>query len=137
LSRKFKTQFDKRPVKDGVYPCDEFLPGDGVDPRFETTERKHVPNRKALQLCSQVLDSLNLILSACSDISLQQLQVGSVLPAPDSTQLLVVLVAPDGLDQDEVLMKVQAAYGMLRTEVARSICRKRVPQLKFVVKRGL
>jgi ribosome-binding factor A len=137
MGRKFKTQFDKRPVKDGVYPCDEILPGDGIDPRYETEEPRRVPNRKALQLCSQVFDALNLILSACSDNWLQQLHVGSIVPAPDSTQLLVTVVAPDDMALDEALDKIQLAYGMIRSEVARSINRKRVPQLKFVVKRGV
>lgn len=134
MGRRFKTQFDKRPVKDGHYPCDDLLPGDGVDPRYDEQEHKKVPNRKALQLCSQIFDALNLILSACSDPLLQQLYVGSVVPAPDSTQLLITLVAPKDMDKDKVFGSVQGACGMIRSEVARSICRKRVPQLRFIVK---
>jgi ribosome-binding factor A len=58
----------------------------------------------------------------------------SVTPAPDASQLLV-LVAPavqgSCLDPNTVAMKLAAATGRLRSEVATAITRKRAPKLLF------
>jgi ribosome-binding factor A len=130
---KFKTQFDKRPVKDGVFPCDEFLPGDGVDPRYDyEAEQRNVVNRKALQLCAQIRDTLNLSISQFGDPLLREMYVDSVIPAPDSTQLLVTFVTEH--NPDEVFEHVQKASGLIRSEVATGINRKRVPNLRYQVR---
>lgn len=146
MKRRFKSQSDKRPVKDGLFSSDEVLPGDGVDPRLESKEVHKIVNRKALQLCAQVMDALNLALPALSDDMLRELYVYSVIPAPDSSQLLVTVIPahmPDSwltrlpgepYDVKEIAERLQRANGKLRSEVAISINRKRVPQLKFVVK---
>ena len=130
---KFKTQFDKRPVSGGVFPCDELLEGDGLDPRYDRGFTHKVANRKALQLCAQVRDSLNLVLASLSDDALRDLYVDSVIPAPDSTQLLAIVITVN--DPDEVSQHIHKASGLLRSEVATSINRKRVPNLKFQVRR--
>ena len=129
---KFKAQFNKRPVRDGHFPCDDMLPGDGVDPRYDRSESRRVPNRKALQLCAQVMEVLNLSLGSISSVFLQ---VVSVVPAPDSTQLLVTLARRDDTPDQVVLEKVQGMYGWIRSEVAQGITRKRVPNLKFIVEK--
>lgn len=131
--RRFKTQFNKRPVVDGVFPCDEIREGDGEDPRLDREPRK-VANRKALQLCSQIKDSLNIILGYCADEILMCLTVDSVIPAPDSSQLLVSVIAPDDIDKVEVMEHLGWAGGKIRTEIASSIHRKKVPQIRFEVK---
>lgn len=127
---KYKTQFDKRPVKDGIFPCDELLEGDGIDPRYDSKDRK-VANRKALQLCSQVQNALNLSLPSLADETLQNLYVSSVVPASDSTQLLVTITSGDNVDKDVVLSKMAAVSGKLRADIAGSIHRKKVPNLRF------
>jgi ribosome-binding factor A len=117
--------------------CGEVHPDDGVDPRdlFRSPTNRKVTNRKTLQLCSQVADTLNLVLSGeCADDVLQSLHVVAVQPAPNASQLLVV-VSPSSaaldLDPLAVLERLARANGRLRSEVAAAIVRKRAPQLVF------
>ena len=110
---------------------------DGQDPKefFRKSKQVKKTDRKAMQLCSQVADTLSLVLSGeCSDEVLQNLLVAEVTPAPDASQLLVVLSPAPGsqpLADDEVMAAVRAASGRLRTEVAGAISRKRAPRLVF------
>jgi ribosome-binding factor A len=95
-------------------------------------------NRKALQLCSQVAETLNYVLSGdCDDELLQNLQVASVVPAPNASQLLVtvypVVAGGAAIEAAEVRRRLSQASGRLRTEVARSITRKKAPNLLFQV----
>ena len=63
--------------------CGEIHSDDGVDPRdlFRSPTNRKVTNRKTLQLCSQVADTLNLVLSGeCADDVLQSLHVVAVKP---------------------------------------------------------
>jgi ribosome-binding factor A len=88
-----------------------------------------------LQLCSQVADTLNLVLSGeCADEFLQCLQVVAVRPAPDASQLLV-LVSPSSVDPVpdpvKVMQHLAVASGRLRAEVAAAIVRRRAPKLVF------
>ena len=97
----------------------------------------HKENRKAKQLCRQVLETLDLVLSGdCRDELLQSLHVVSVVPAPNSSRLLVTVFAdlPSELfDHQQILERVDDQMGRLRAEVAASINRKRVPSLVFHV----
>jgi len=110
--------------------CEEFLQGDGINPKYDNVP-KRVKNRKALQLCSQIMDILHLSLGQFGDDLLRNCYIKSVVPAPDSTQLLVTLISQD--NPQEVFSHAQNASGLLRNEVANNISRKRVPQLKFQV----
>src|SRR5262249_35734345 len=96
-----------------------------------------VPNRKALQLCDQVAQTLGFVLvGECGDDLLRDLVVEAVVPAPNSAHLLVTVAMPaDGPDPARVLEHLQAAMGMLRSEVAAAIHRKKVPLLTFRVAR--
>ncbi len=91
-------------------------------------------DRKTLQLCSQVADTLNQVLAGeCDDDVLRELQVLSVVPAPDATQLMVI-VAPafaEGRKYAEVLCRLAEASKLLRAEVAAAITRRRAPKLLF------
>jgi ribosome-binding factor A len=131
----------KRPFPTRRRPdvCGELGPGDGVDPRDEGRERRSSDrgNRKTLQLCHQVAETLGLVLAGeCSDQTLQNLRILAVRPAPDATQL-AVLVCRDGSEASEdagsILQRLERVAGRLRTEVAASISRKRVPRLLFYV----
>lgn len=104
--------------------------GDGRDPRYDRGDRK-ADNRKALQLCSQVKDVLNMALAGMADEVVQNLYVESIQPAPDSTHLLA-LVRTDG-DALVAQQHVSRASGLLRTEVGAGINRKRVPHITFQV----
>ncbi len=122
--------------------CADVHPDDGVDPKeffsprvSSTQKQTQAVSRKTLQLCSQVADTLNLVLSGdCADECLQCLQVVTVTPAPNASQLLVVVssssagAAPDPATVSERLAR---ANGRLRSEVAAAIVRRRVPRLIF------
>ena len=115
--------------------CAEVHPDDGSDPsEFFRPTRKQGSNRKANQLCHQVGETLSLALSGEFDEVLRDLRVAVVTPAPDATQLLVLVVpavAGSDLDPDAVRAKLAAASGRLRSEVAAAITRRRAPKLLF------
>lgn len=118
--------------------CAEVHEEDGSDPReyFRAGKKHRKTNRKTLQLCHQVAETLNYLFSGdCRMALLQNLQVASVVPAPDASQLLVTVcpaVQPDGpVDEREVLAGLSAAASHLRCEVAAAITRKRAPKLVF------
>jgi len=111
-------------------------PEDGVDPRTEPRDRpRPVYNRKALQLCSQIAETLHCVLQGeCDDEVLRDLLVQSVEPAPDSTRVLVtVCLSPAAPDRTpvEVLERLHQAYGTLRSEIASAIHRRKTPELMF------
>jgi ribosome-binding factor A len=97
----------------------------------------HKESRKAKQLCRQVAQTLDLVLSGdCRDELLQSLHVISVVPAPNSSRLLVTVSADlpvEEFDRQEILESLERQTGRLRAEVAASISRKRVPSLVFHV----
>jgi ribosome-binding factor A len=119
--------------------CGELGADDGVDPREWARERPsgRSGNRKALQLCRQVAETLDQVLSGdCRDEDLQSLHVVAVDPCPDSSRLLITLESdlPEGLfDRARILERLEEQAGRLRSEVAGSIARKRVPMLAFRV----
>lgn len=118
--------------------CGRPGPDDGIDPRaFLKPHQERRRCRKDLQLCRQVLETLNYVLSGeCHDEILQGLIVCSVVPAPDAHRLLVT-VCPLGHDTSEsateILQRLLMAQGRLRFEVANSICRRKTPELVFSV----
>jgi len=99
----------------------------------------HKEIRKAKQLCRQVAETLDLVLSGdCRDELLQSLHVISVVPAPNSSRLLVTVSADlpvEEFDRQEIFIVelLERQTGRLRAEVAASINRKRVPSLVFYV----
>lgn len=119
--------------------CSELGPEDGLDPRtWLRAEKPRVKNRKALQLCSQVARTLQLVLAGeCGDDLLRELSVTAVEPAPHSGRLLVTLALPDGrIAVPAVLAQLQRAGGKLRAAVAAEIHRRKAPLLVFQVVRG-
>lgn len=112
--------------------CAELSPEDGVDPKLLIRTGESADRRKTWQLCSQVHDALRLILGEAADERLQALEVREVLPAPNDSQLLVLLVPLDPQTPEncrEIERALQLAAGWLRTEIAGSITRKRAPRL--------
>lgn len=97
----------------------------------------HKESRKAQQLCRQVAETLDLVLSGdCRDELLQSLHVMSVTPTPNSSRLLVTVSADlprEVFDRQQILDLLERQNGRLRAEVAASINRKRVPSLVFHV----
>jgi ribosome-binding factor A len=116
----------------------EISPEDGMDPRdFARKDRPRKGDRKVRQLCSQVAETLSLVLSGeCADDLLQSLHVVAVDPAPDASQLLVTVGAGcpgEMIDSDAALARLARMAGKLRCEVAAAITRKRAPKLVFRV----
>jgi ribosome-binding factor A len=117
--------------------CGQLSEDDAVDPRdfFKPPKLRGGPDRKTLQLCSQVAETLAMVLAGeCDDELLQELQVDTVAPAPNASQLAVTLRAPRSLDDAaaaEILRRLDRAAGMLRCEVAAAITRRRAPKLVF------
>ena len=98
---------------------------------------ERIPPRKTLQLCRQIAETLNAVLSGESrDELLQTLFVESVVPAPDVAQMLVTVQTLDSesvFSEADILSRLQGASGWLRAEVAAAITRKRAPNLVFQV----
>jgi len=119
--------------------CGQLHEDDGVDPReyFKTATNRGKPNRKVLQLCSQVAQTLNLVLAGeFDDEFLHNLQVESVDPAPNASQLCVsvsCLAADETVPPQEILDRLAKVAGRLRAQVAAAITRKRAPKLVFRV----
>jgi len=91
-------------------------------------------DRKDLQLCRQVAETLSFVLGDCGDDCLRDLHVVRVVPAPDASQLLVIVGSPPGetpAAPREVLERLQARAPAFRAEVAQAITRKRAPALLF------
>jgi hypothetical protein len=109
-----------------------------VDPDFasaleELSDRQLARGRhadhKARQLCRQVQRALSLAL----DGDLDELFIAEVTPASGCARLLVHVVIPGERSPADVLGKLRERAPRLRAEVARSISRKRAPELAFVL----
>jgi ribosome-binding factor A len=118
--------------------CSDIGPDDGVEPRtyFRQSPDNKPHNRKALQLCGEVFRALSHSLAwELGDATLSELCVEAVVPAPNSTHLLVIVSLPDGVDPAIVRERLQRYMGRLRAEVAAAIHRRRVPELTFQIER--
>jgi ribosome-binding factor A len=113
----------------------ELGPEDGTDPRLVPREELRVTNRKALQLCGQVERALHGVLASLADDVIRELLVVSVEPAPNAGRLLVTLARSPAADPavgpDAVEARLSGAIGLLRSEVARAVVRRRAPELAF------
>jgi ribosome-binding factor A len=113
-------------------------PGDGIDPRDERRAAARQgagrPSRKALQLARQVAHTLDAALAMSRDPLVRDLQVESVVPAPDVTRFLVTVVSLRTLtpeDARRTLERLAEQNAELRLEVAGAISRRKTPQLAF------
>jgi len=115
--------------------CGEIHEDDGIDPRtYFKSKRNRKENRKTKQLCQQVARTLNLCLNDCDDSIVQSMFLEAVHPAPDSSCLLVhVQCDVDEFDHAKALQAIRNQTARLQFEIARSINRKRVPNLVFSV----
>lgn len=121
--------------------CGQVGPDDGLDPRdFFRKKETRGTSRKDWQLCRQVAETLNYVLSGeAHDDVLLGLLVQQVEPAPDASRLLVTVGSLDRSDQTDpstILLHLQQATKRLRAEVASSISRKKAPELIFHVAFG-
>ena len=116
--------------------CSEIGPDDGVDPRSDGhANAPRGPGRKALQLCRQVAEALDAVFAGCGDEVLNGLCVTGVKPNPHAGRLLVTVAATPAAEPVPVTVaqeRLGRAAGMLRSEVAAAIHRRRAPELTFV-----
>ena len=117
--------------------CAEVGVGDGLNPRDDQQGCERKQSRKSRQLCRQVAEALDWVLSGDShDELLQSLRVADVQPAPFSSRLLVTVVTDlpaEEVDRQSLLDRLQEHAGRLRSEVAASINRRKAPTLVFQV----
>ncbi|MFN7627823.1 MAG: hypothetical protein ACK5PZ_13410 [Pirellula sp.] len=113
--------------------------GDGEDPRYDVRSSFSSSNkfdRKAAQLCSQIRRALEFIIPEVLQDSDWDAVVLDVRPAPNTGHLLVLLQAIEDLDGDRCQQLEAAVFrrvGQIRTAVAGSIQRRKVPTLTFRV----
>ena len=131
MSRRKKSTPQRVPL------CAEFHEDDGIDPRlFFKQGSDQRDDRKDRQLCKQVMRTLRLVLATCADSRVRELEVQSVVPAPDSSRLLVRVCTTETTaraSSQDIVARLQLAQPYLRAEVAAAICRKRAPELAFEV----
>lgn len=130
-----KRRMIRRPRRESL--CAELGEDDGIDPRRFFKNEDAGDDRKTQQLCKQVFRTLVLVLGGeCRDAVLHEVEIQSVLPAPDSSRLLVTVEFGGSLrarTPEDILGRLQAVQPFLRCEVAAAICRKRAPDLVFQV----
>lgn len=112
---------------------------DAIDPKhyFSNKRKSKTQYRKAYQLCRQVADTFQLVLTN-DDPELDGLIVLDVVPAPDSRRMLVLLALPadqvkSASEVDAIMARLQTHVPRLRSEIARSINRRKTPQLLFEI----
>jgi len=118
--------------------CGQLHDDDCVDPKdyFKPMRNYDAADKKAKQLCRQAFETLEMAFSDCDQELMQSMFVASVVPAPDSSRLLVTVgvdLLPVEFSQPLILALLRDQTPRLRAELARSISRKRVPNLTFRV----
>ena len=115
--------------------CGEIHEDDGIDPRtYFKSKRNRKENRKTKQLCQQVARTLNLCINDCNDPIVQSMFLVGVVPAPDSSCLLIHVECDiEEFDHSAAMMAIRSQTARLQFEISRAIHRKRVPNLTFSV----
>jgi hypothetical protein len=115
-------------------------PYEEADPRrfFDKTDRSGNRNWKVQQLCKQVERAAAVTLAGeCEGDALLGAAVVFVEPAPDSSRLMATVALAPGKGSDDVAAARAALArwaASFREEVARTIHRKRVPEIVFDVR---
>ena len=100
--------------------------------RREFIEPGH--DHRLQQVSAQAHEVLSLAIEGeCRDPVLQQLSVRRVLPDPDGSRLAVYVSAPEGASAPEILEALERAKGLLRSQLASELNKKRTPNLRFVL----
>jgi ribosome-binding factor A len=102
-----------------------------ADSAFRTPAAR--PDRKTLQLCEQVREALSWIFgSATADERLTLCHIQSVEPLGKGNRLLVKVAVPSDVTVAAVIDRLAEAAPVLRSEVAQSITRRKVPVLVYM-----
>lgn len=115
--------------------CAGFDAEDGVDPRYLSNKSaRKKSSAKDMQLGKEAQRVLSLVLAGeTQNPLLRDLVVLSVLPEGHGQRLEVTVGHYDAVDEALVLTALNHAHGRLRTLLAQSLHRKRVPLLSFSV----
>ena len=133
LSKKQREQLLKQ-------HCSVINDDDAIDPRhyFYNKRQHHRKYRKVFQLCRQVNDTLQMVLTGGNE-KLDGLAIVDVVPAPDSRRMLVILgldpgtVVKSAAEVEQIMEQPQLETPRLRAEIARTINRKKTPNLVFEI----
>jgi ribosome-binding factor A len=88
---------------------------------------------KALRLCRQVREQLDLALAELGDPALDGTYVHDVAYVGGTHTIRVDVTAPRGADPTAIAARLEVVRGRLRSEIAAAIHRKRTPMLSFAV----
>ena len=117
--------------------CGAINNDDAIDPRhyFYNKKKSKSKFRKVFQLCRQVKQTLQMVLTEGNE-KLTGLSVVDVVPAPDSRRMLVIVeLEPDatatGSDVEALMALLVSETPRLRFEISQSIHRRKTPQLIF------
>ncbi len=122
--------------------CGVIGPEDGIDPRYIARARARKTKRhKGRQLATAARHTLSMIFAGeLGDPIFRDLEVFDVIATDDDQYLVVSLSCiGDGIEasEAEIVEKCQAVHGYLRSVIASSVKRKRVPLLKFELVRKM
>lgn len=97
---------------------------------FESTAKN---DRKLRQLCRQVEHALAYVVpGGLADPVLADLSVAAVRPGPDASRLTVWFRSGRSISEaPAILERLEHVRGLLRSEVAAAVTRKRAPELAF------
>ena len=98
---------------------------------FKPPHDRHRARREG-SLCREAERAIGLALQAAADPTLQRLIVIAVEPAPDASRLMVLTSCPRDLPSATAEAALRHAAPMLRAELARSLQRRKTPELSFV-----
>lgn len=120
--------------------CGVIREDDAIDPRHYFYNKRKSKNkyRKVFQLCRQVSDTLHFVLSE-SNVALEGLTIVDVIPAPDARRMLVMIgisserSIESASDVEAIMARLKDDVPRLRAEIARSINRRKTPQLAFEI----
>ena len=115
--------------------CGEINEEDGLHPREWNRSKRSdvVQQRKTKQLCRQVARTLEMVLGDCNDPIMQSIQLLDVTPNPDSSCMRIHVAVDSDVRPEEANVALYSQIARLQFEIARSINRKRVPNLVFSV----
>lgn len=139
-----KTSPNKKTEEKILKLCGELCPEDGISSKelakreFAESRKRNrsKPNYHLRQLCKQVYHTIDMaIICDCGDPILDDLKPVWVRPVPKSNSLEITFTTSErDLGQiSRMHYTLNQVEGLLRSAVANSISRKRVPQLRFKI----
>jgi len=115
--------------------CQSVHEDDGIDPRqYFRNELEGESSSKCRRYCGYVAKTLNAVLAGCTSVVLTRIFIIKVMPAPTLGRLEVIVdttqVEAD-VTSEVIRRELDQACPHLRSEIARTIMRKYVPELHF------